>query len=113
MIVENPPLIDDKFPFEADVDHAYEIMSDELSHWQVVGPLAERRTNLPDREYWNAVRTSQVATDAEPTITITHLKDRAHAIACVQWHGLKAVLAAFERELAPSASSTGGNDNER
>lgn len=103
----------DDWPTEEIVDKAYELMSDELHKWQIVGPLAERRPNLPDREYWNAVRTEQTSIDSVPTHEITHLKDRSYAIACVQWHGLKAVLAALKRELAPSASITDGNDNER
>lgn len=96
---------------EAQIDCAYEVMCEELNHWQIVGPLAERRRNLPDREYWNAVRTEQMSIDSAPQNEITHLKDKATAIACVQWHGLKAVLEAFEGELAPVASEAAGNDN--
>lgn len=95
----------DDWPTDELVDKAYELMSDELHKWQIVGPLVERRKNFPDREYWNAVRTEQKAIDATPTHEMTHLKDRSYAIACVQWHGLKAVLAALKRELAPLPAS--------
>jgi len=92
------------------VDRAYEIMSEELNHWQIVGPLEERRgKHLPPREFWNAVRTTAINETHDPIIF--HLTTKANAIACVQWHGLKAVLAAVRRELAPSASETVGNDN--
>lgn len=97
---------------EAAVDRAYEVMCAELNHWQIVGPLAERRPNLPDREYWNAVRTEQSAADAAPKHEITHLKDRSTAIACVQWHGLRAVLTDLEGELAPSVSETSEQAND-
>lgn len=91
-------------------DLAMDAMSEELSHWQVVGPLVERRQHLPDREYWNAVRTNPEVLNVRPAPTIHHLKDKANAIACVQWHGLRAGLTAVMRELAPSASiEEGGN----
>lgn len=94
----------------AEVDRAYEVMCEELNHWQIVGPLVERRRHLPDREYWNAVRTTVL--DHGATVPeITHLDCKANAVACVQWHGLRAVVAAIKGELAPSVSETSSNDN--
>lgn len=109
------------------VDLAYEAMSAELSHWSIIGPLEDRRSgNLPVREFWNAVRTEQSSIDAAPQHEITHLKSRQYAVACVQWHGLKAAIAALmahsdnkiggreapdKGELGPIPSSNDGDDH--
>lgn len=90
------------------VDRAYEAMCAELSLWQIVGPLEERRTNLPPREFWNAVRVAENDINSAPS-KLFHLDSRANAIACVQWHGLAAALAAVKRELAPLPASNDDN----
>lgn len=89
----------DELPDEL-IDTAYEAMSAELDHWNIVGPLTERRAPpLPPREFWNAVRKNNAAIEEQPRPTIFHLKDRPTAIACVQWHGLKAAITAVKGEL--------------
>lgn len=94
------------------VDKMLDIYWAELRLWNIIGPLEERRTNLPPRPFWNAVRTPpQSIIDAQPENTIIHFKDIESARACIQWHGLKAVLSAFLGELAASASDSGGTSN--
>lgn len=94
------------------VDRLLEVYWDELRLWNIIGPLEERRTNLPPRPFWNAVRTPpEIIIGMKPENTIIHFKDIEHARACIQWHALKAVLTAFLGELTPLVSDTGGKPN--
>lgn len=94
------------------VDHAYSVMCEELNHWQIVGPLEQRRANLPPRTFWNAVRTEETAAiDARPDPIIFHMDSKANAIACVQWHGLKAVITALKGELGLIPSNDDSTSN--
>jgi len=65
---------------------------------------------MPPRTFWNAVRDNASAIHDKPDNTIIHLTTREHAVACVQWHGLKAVITALKGELGPSLAVS-GNDN--
>lgn len=85
------------------IDRAYDVMSAELDHWQVVGPQVERRPNLPDRPFFTAVRAAEPAglstsaIELEPAqVHFQHFSEKKYAIAYVQWNGLKAVLADAE-----------------
>lgn len=100
----------DELP-EALVDRAYEAMCEELNNWSIVGPLEEPRAKpLPPREFWNAVRNPNQIIGGTPT-DLHHLATRQHAVACVQWHGLRAALVAVMGELGPLPSDTGDNSN--
>lgn len=93
------------------VDTAYEAMCAELNLWNIVGPLEERRSNLPPRVFYNAVRNNKDVLHPEAQPTVISLIDKPHAVACVQWHSLRAAIAAVMRELAPTASSIGDDTN--
>lgn len=93
------------------VDLGYEAMCEELGHWNIVGPLEQRRPNLPPKEFWNAVRKNETLLQPEAAPTVISLISKQHAVACVQWHSLKAALAAVMRELTPSVSSIGDTPN--
>lgn len=93
------------------VDLGYEAMCEELNLWNIVGPLENRRPNLPPQEFYNAVRNNKTAVSPEAFPTVISLKSKPHAVACVQWHSLRAALAAVMRELAPIASSIGDDTN--
>ena len=95
---ENSPLPDDI------VDKGLEAFDTEASKWQIVGPLEERRPNLPPREFWNVVREprSSIILDQnkEPEPLVIHMKSKEYAFACVRWHSLQAALEAVKQELA-------------
>lgn len=94
------------------VDKMLDVYWNELQLWNIIGPLEERRTNLPPRPFWNAVRTPpELIIGMKPENTIIHFRDAESARACIQWHGLKAVLVAFIGELAAFASTTEGTPN--
>lgn len=93
------------------IDDLLIVYHDELNRWNIVGPLEERRTNLPPREFWNAVRTEEGAEGLRPEPKIIHFKTRSDAVCCVQWHGLKAALTAFLGVLATSASEEADNSH--
>jgi hypothetical protein len=97
---ENSPIPDEV------VDKALAAYHGELQLWQIVGPMVERRRKpLPDREFWNAVRTEPapiiITSDAAPAEPrVIHLQDQQFAWACVQFHGIQAALEAVRDEIS-------------
>lgn len=103
---ENSPVPDDV------VFKAQEIFEAELACWQIVGPMAERRPNLPDREFWNVVRRDPAPAtiiQVEPMentseVKIIHLQSKEYAYSCIRWHGIRAVLEAIRTGDCPLQS---------
>lgn len=87
------------------VDRAYDILCEELDHWRVLGPdksgtyIAVRRE---DKLGYNASAIIQPNTPPsdQQSLKTFHLKDKEFANACLQWHGLQAVLTQLEIEEA-------------
>lgn len=92
-------------PSEEQVDEAYDVMSAELDHWDVVGPAKDghfvaRRFDIVQQRHAppSAIILPNQPLPEEAGVRIIHFKDKAHAIACVQWHSLQAVLRHFKIE---------------
>jgi hypothetical protein len=92
------------------VDLAMEALTDELEYWRIMGPDAKGTfIAVRDPQIEMKMKASAIImphTETEPQARIHYrLKDKGHAVACLQWHALRAALAAVKRELAPSASN--------
>lgn len=98
------------------VDRAYEAMTDELEFWRIIGPDNQGAfVALRDPEIQMKLKAAAVImpnTGPETATLVNYrLRDKAHAVACLQWHALKAALAAVKGELGPIPSNEDGNDN--
>lgn len=100
------------------VDRAYEAMTDELEFWRIIGPDAKGHyVAVRDSEIQMKMKATAIimpnAAD-KPTATevqkMFRMVDKAHAVACLQWHALRAAIAAVKRELVPSTSDTAATD---
>lgn len=85
---------------EAILDRAYNVMSGELDHWQVVGPQMDAGSR---KEFYTATRKLDADGYAPPTaihapvgpndkIHFQHFSSKQFAVAYVQYNGLRAVL---------------------
>lgn len=89
-------------PDDAKTDEAYDVMCAELDHWDILGPTAEghyavRRFPIVQQKY--AKPSAIIIPDREPVeegVKVIRFKDKEHAMACVQWHSLQAVLRHFK-----------------
>jgi hypothetical protein len=86
------------------IDDAYDIMSTELDHWQVIGPQMQGRT-----EFYSAVRRLEQAgfapimlkeDQAAAQIEHKEFTTKAYAIAYIQWRSLKVVLETLREPLS-------------
>lgn len=93
------------------IDHAYDVMSTELDHWQVIGPQRGKSIGGVEQEFYTAVRAPDQAgyapiimpgKEAEATEATYHhqnFKSKPYAIAYVQWNSLRAVLSDAQIQL--------------
>lgn len=104
------------WPPEDLVDIAYEALTDELEYWRIIGPdakgvyIAVRDPQIEMKMKAAAIIMPQTSADeiaAENSVRKSfRLKDKTHAVACLQWHALQAALVAVRGELSPSLSNT-------
>lgn len=99
---------------DALVDLAYEAMTDELEYWRIIGPDAQGvYVAIRDPEIQLKMKASAIIVPSEQIKPPTEvqkafrMRDKPHAVACLQWHALRAALAAVKRELDPSSSEIG------
>lgn len=95
-------------------DLAYEALTDELEHWRIIGPdakgvfIAVRDPQIEMKMKAAAIIAPQASVNdvegKDSARKMFRMMDKEHAVACLQWHALRAALAAVKRELAPSAS---------
>lgn len=98
------------------IDEAYYLLCQELDHWRVIGPDSQG-TYLACRteEPMGYAKPAIVMPDAPPQRVVNfRLKDAKHANACLQWHGLKAVLEQLElpEETKPFSEGDAGPSSE-
>lgn len=100
-------------------DLAYEAMTNELEYWRIIGPdkqnafIAIRDPEIVMKMKATAIIMPDASTDVARQNAAAknfRLKDKQHAVACLQWHALRAALAAVKRELVLSTSEQAAND---
>ena len=102
--------LNDNDELEAITDRAMEAMQIELDHWKIIGPTAQDtylavRDPIPAMIFADHSAAVDMATSAAKNF---HMKDKAHAVLCLQWHGLRAAIAAVKEELALLGSNNDG-----